>query len=193
MATDTDFLRIRSVLTVTYNDCMFVTADTLLSLQIFRPDLQLATGRGAATNRDGSTACASQGKRSVFDLFHPLALTTQGRGMLREIFIRPSTDLVAIDARHQSISNLLDPKNQNSVGYIRAALKIAKNILPMLAHLRKGIYFPGHFSLVKQSAWANLQDFCSAVLQLLQVGPEICAVINKVRIDGLRTSERLAV
>lgn len=159
---------------------MFVTADTLLSLQIFRPDLRLANGRAAATNRDSNSASTSPGKRSVFDMFHSLALTSQGRGILREIFVRPSTDLLLINERHESISNLLDFQNQNTVGAIRAALKKAKNILPMIAHLRRGLYLPGHFLSVRQSAWTDLHDFCNTALQLLQEGHGTCTIIDKV-------------
>lgn len=180
IATDVDLPRIRSVLTVTSNSSMFVTTDTLLSLQIFRPDMRSAIGRGASTDRDGGKACLPQGKRSIFDLFHSLALTSQGRSTLREIFTRPSTDLTVIKMRHQSISDLLDTRNRSSVGAIRTALKSVRNILPILAHLRSGLYLPGHFTPIKQSAWRSLLDFCFAILQVAQTGHGICTVIDRV-------------
>ncbi|KJR82623.1 DNA mismatch repair protein MSH5 [Sporothrix schenckii 1099-18] len=180
-------IHIRSVLTVTYDDYMFVTAEALLSLQIFRPDLRYATRTGAAMSNNGSMAGTLRGKRSVFDMFCSLTITSQGRCTLREMFVHPSTDLALINARQQSISNLLDSKGQESVGVIRAALKKAKNILPILAHLRRGLYFSGHFSLIKESTWANLQDFCSAILQILLVGYKICTVFDKVRLGSERS------
>lgn len=162
---------------------MFVTAETLRALQIFRPDLRQSPGRGAGPEKDGK---AAQDARSVFSLFHSLALTSQGRGRLREIFIRPSIDLAVIDARHQSISCLMHSDNEAVVVAIRASLKRVKNIRPMLLHLRRGIFLPGKFSSVKQSAWANLQDFCSNVLQILHVGRETlhsrCDIVNEVRV-----------
>lgn len=159
---------------------MFISADTLLSLQIFRPDLRKCTG----ASRTDSVSCVSQSGRSVFDLFYSLALTSQGRRRLREIFTRPSMDFKVIDERQQTISDLIDTDSQNLVHKLRVALKKIKHIQPILIQLRKGLFFPGKISLMKQGAWANLKNFCCSVLQLVDLRSESChqscSVVKKV-------------
>ncbi len=170
---------IRSVVTVTYAQCMFVSADTLLALGIFRPPFQ---GQGSRAGMDKSTVASS--RRSIFDLFSSYILTVQGRRRLREIFIRPSIDLQVIESRQRSICSLCLPENRTTVAAIRRALKKIRNIRPLLLHLRKGLSLPGSFASIKLSAWVNLLNFCASVLQIMALGQQMlcgeCDIVDRV-------------
>ena len=171
---DTGFLEIRSIQTVTYSNCLFATADTLLALQIFRP------GQRPVADVD-KDARMGQDKTSIFDLFKSLALTSQGRFKLREVFVRPSTDLTIINARQDAVASLLDPANLATVATIRACLKKVKNIRPLLLQLKRGLLLPGSFTTIKHSAWSHLHDFCFNVLHIITTAlGALQGVIGKV-------------
>lgn len=172
---------IKSVQMISYKDCMFVTADTMLALQIFRMDGRSNVQRPVSDRR----ASGESGKqRAVFDLFRAFTLTPQGHARLREVFLRPSTDLVVIDRRHEAISILLHADNTGTVSSIRAALRKVKGIHAPFRHLRKGVLLPGSRVSMKQCAWASLGAFCkySATLarlvqQLLHRGYNLVAEV----------------
>ena len=139
----------------------------------------------SSSNGPGSISSVLQDKYSVFDLFHSLALTSQGRRRLREIFARPSIDIRVIKERHQTISDLLDPKNKTSVDMIQEVLKGTRSIQPVLVQIRRGMCLPGGPSTIKQGAWINLRNFCRSVLQLVDVARRLplqsYSIVKKVR------------
>ncbi|EPE04691.1 dna mismatch repair protein [Ophiostoma piceae UAMH 11346] len=164
---DIGLLEVRSIQTVTYSNCLFATADTLLALQIFRSGLR--QGAGGSTDAD-KDARMGQDTMSIFDLFRSLALTSQGRYKLREIFVRPSTDLTIINARQDAVASLQDPANLATVATIRACLKKIKSVRPLLLQLKRGLLLPGSFTTIKHSAWSHLHDFCFNVLHIITTG-----------------------
>lgn len=153
--------RIRSIEMFTLRDSLFVNADTLTSLQILgsenHPNFM---NQGSDKSKTG----AKEGL-SLYGLFHVLTHTAQGKTRLRQMFLRPSTDLELIQERQQTISVLLRPENGADIDNIGKLLRKIKNIKHNLLQLKQGISLPGRVS-IERGTWASLQAFCAFTAEL---------------------------
>ncbi|CAK4028600.1 related to DNA mismatch repair mutS [Lecanosticta acicola] len=76
---------------------------------------------------------------SVYGLFQPLAKTAQGRTLLRQLFLRPSTNPDVIDERLDTVACLLRPDNVSHLDRLSVELSRVKNMRITTSNLRKGI------------------------------------------------------
>lgn len=142
---------------------MFVNADTLASLQIIQseshPNIHMQ-----GPNKSTSGAKESL---SIFGLFNGLARTPQGKQKLRQLFLRPSTDLSIIRERHYTLSVLLRADNFATLENITKGLKMIKDMRPVIVHLQKGIN-SSKGSSVQKGVWASLQSFTFYTMKVLE-------------------------
>lgn len=154
--------RVRSIEMFTLRNSLFVNADTLASLQILgsenHPNFM---NQGPDKARSG----AKEGL-SLYGLFHVLTHTVQGKTKLRQMFLRPSTDVELIHERQQTISVLLRPENGADIDNIGKLLRRIKNIKHNLLQLKKGINLPAGRVSIERGTWASLQAFCAFTVEL---------------------------
>ncbi|KAI0140145.1 muts domain V-domain-containing protein [Hypoxylon sp. NC0597] len=173
--------RIKSVEMFALFDSMFVNADTLVSLQILQSEYHPNSHQTGPSN-SGSGAKESL---SVYGLFQHLARTPQGKLKLRQIFLRPSTDIDMIQARQKTISFLLRPGNAEALVQLSNELKKIKNMKSVVALLEKGVDIPGRKISITNNVWASLQRFAAYSLRLRDSlrtlpGSEKVEIIRKV-------------
>ncbi|KAI0154499.1 muts domain V-domain-containing protein [Hypoxylon sp. FL1284] len=173
--------RIRSVEMFALFDSMFVSADTLVSLQILQSEYHPNSHQRGPSN-SGSGAKESL---SVYGLFQHLARTPQGKLKLRQIFLRPSIDIELINIRQRTIGFLLRPENTETLIQLNNRLKKIKNMKSVTALLEKGIDIPGQKISITSNVWASIQRFAAYSLQLRDSlralsGSEKIAIIRKV-------------
>ncbi|KAI1079458.1 muts domain V-domain-containing protein [Whalleya microplaca] len=173
--------RIRSVEMFAPFDCMFVNADTLVSLQILQSEYHPNSHQRGPNH---STSGAKE-SLSVYGLFHYLARTPQGKSKLRQIFLRPSTDIDLINTRQKTLSFLLRPENTETLMELSKNLRRIKNMKAILALLRKGVDIPGRKASVANNVWAALQRFAMCSLQVRESldalpGADKIEIIRKV-------------
>lgn len=165
----------------TLRDSLFVNADTLMSLQILGSENH---PNSMNQGPDRSKTGAKEGL-SLYGLFHVLTHTAQGKTKLRQMFLRPSTDLELIQERQQSISVLLRPENGADIDSIGKLLRKIKNIKHNLLQLKKGISLPsGHVS-IERGTWASLQSFCAFTAELREAvqklhGADVLSIAARV-------------
>lgn len=154
--------RIKSVEMFNLFDSMFVSADTLASLQVlrseFHPNSQM---RGP----DGSSSGAKE-SLSVYGLFHYEACTPQGRSKLRQIFLRPSIDLDFIKSRQFAISFFLRSDNADLAKRLTKELRKIKNMRTTIAFLQKGVDSPGKKASIASNVWLTIQRFAHNALNI---------------------------
>ncbi|KUJ20542.1 uncharacterized protein LY89DRAFT_578807 [Mollisia scopiformis] len=173
--------RIRTIEMFTLSDMMFVNADTLASLQIIQSE------NHPNSHMQGPNKSTSGAKESlsVYGLFCHLAQSPQGKQKLRQIFLRPSTDLNVIRERLSTISVLLRPDNSTLLGKISRSLKKIKDLRSVMIHLQKGISdTPGQKNAFRRGPWGSIQSFTFHVLLILDAvrelaGSRTVAVANK--------------
>ncbi|KAI1763423.1 muts domain V-domain-containing protein [Hypoxylon sp. FL1150] len=178
--------RIRSVDMFSLFGSMFVNADTLVSLQILQSEYHPNRHQRGPSN----SASGAKESLSVYGLFQPLARTPQGKLKLRQIFLRPSTDLDLILARQKTISFLLRPGNTEVLAQLSDELKKIKNMKSVTAFLEKGVDIPGRRISIASNVWASIQRFAAYSLQLRDSlrtlpGSENIVLLKKV-IDGIQ-------
>ncbi|KAI0443128.1 muts domain V-domain-containing protein [Xylaria telfairii] len=154
--------RVRSVEMFSLFNSMFVNADTLVSLQIMRPEYHPNNLQRGPT---GSTSGVKEGL-SLYGLFSHLAATPQGKLKLRRMFLQPSTDISIIRERQWTISFFLRPGNADALCGISKDLRKIKDMKSIILLLRKGIDSLGRKISVVNSVWAVLQRFAAYSLQL---------------------------
>ncbi|KAI2616425.1 muts domain V-domain-containing protein [Hypomontagnella submonticulosa] len=154
--------RIRSVEMFALFDSMFVNADTLVSLQILQSENHPNSHQRGPSN----SASGAKESLSVYGLFQHLARTPQGKLKLRQIFLRPSTDINLIYARQKTISFLLRPANTDALMQLSNELKKIKNMKSVVALLEKGVDIPGRKISITNNVWASLQRFAAYTLRL---------------------------
>ncbi|ETS87538.1 hypothetical protein PFICI_01366 [Pestalotiopsis fici W106-1] len=173
--------RIKSIEMFKLFDSMFVSADTLASLQIlrseFHPNSQM---RGP----DGSSSGAKE-SLSVYGLFHYLACTPQGKSKLRQIFLRPSIDLDFIKSRQLAISFLLRSDNSDLIKRLSKELRKIKNMRTTIAFLQKGVDLPGKKASMASNVWLTIQRFAHNALNIQSTlaemqGSAMVEVVTKV-------------
>jgi DNA mismatch repair protein MSH5 len=173
--------QIRSIEMFTLSDMMFVNADTLASLQIIQSE------NHPNSHMQGPNKATSGAKEglSLYGLFHHLACTPQGKQKLRQLFLRPSTDLAVINERLNTISVMLRPENSPPLEQISRSLRKVKDIRTVVIHMQKGISGIGKGKSVASGVWANIHNFTFQVLQIIQGlhdlnGGSALAVTSKV-------------
>ncbi|KAI1137035.1 muts domain V-domain-containing protein [Hypoxylon sp. FL0543] len=172
---------VKSVEMFTLFDSMFINADTLVSLQILQSEYH------PNSHQTGPSNCGSGAKESlsVYGLFQHLARTPQGKLKLRQIFLRPSTDIDVIYARQKTISFLLRPGNAEALVQLSNELKKIKNMKSVVALLEKGVDILGSKISIANNVWASLQRFAAYSLRLRDSlrtlpGSENVEIIRKV-------------
>lgn len=113
----------------------FVNADTLSSLQILQSESH------PHSHNQGPTQSSSGSKEglSVYGLFHHLARTPQGKQLLRQYFLRPSTDMAIINERLDTAAVFLQTGNLGPLTSITKSLGHIKNMRAVMINLRKGV------------------------------------------------------
>lgn len=146
----------------TLSDFMFITRDTLSSLQVFQSELHptsLMSGRSALEN-------GSKESLSLYGLFLPLVGTPQGRTRLRQMFARPLINMDKIRERQRSIATLLRAENAEALENITRALGKVKDVRRTLNHLQMGTDAPTGSAPIDKGAWWALTRFSLSALQL---------------------------
>ncbi|KAI1214055.1 muts domain V-domain-containing protein [Annulohypoxylon truncatum] len=178
--------RIKSIEMFALFDSMFINADTLVSLQILQSE-QHPNSHQRGPSNSGS---GSKESLSVYGLFQHLARTPQGKLKLRQIFLRPSTDINLIHIRQKTISFLLRPGNTEVLVQLSSELKKIKNMKSVVALLEKGVDIPGRKISIANNVWASLQRFAAYSLRLRDSlrtlpGSEKVEIIRKV-VDAIQ-------
>lgn len=160
------FFRICTVQMFSLKDSMFINVDTVLSLQIMSTEAHPnAQQQGPAGNKNNSGG--SKEGLSVYGLFQPLAKTPQGRHLLRQYFLRPSTNIHIITERLDTLTVLQRPDNSAVLDRLAASLSGIKNIRLATISLRKGISSGlNRDKGISTSVWYSLRQFVFSVLQI---------------------------
>ncbi|KAI1373621.1 muts domain V-domain-containing protein [Hypoxylon crocopeplum] len=173
--------RIRSIEMFALFDSMFVNADTLVSLQILQSEYHPNSHQRGPNN----SASGAKESLSVYGLFQHLARTPQGKLKLRQIFLRPSTDINLIHTRQKTITFLLRPGNAEALVQLSNELKKIKNMKSAVALLEKGVDIPSRKMSIANNVWASLERFAAYSLRLRDSlrtlpGSEKVAILKKV-------------
>ncbi|PNS19011.1 MutS 5 [Sphaceloma murrayae] len=177
-----DFFRISRVSMFSLKGDMFVNLDTLVSLQIVQSE-----SHPHSQNQGPKNSGAKEGL-SVYGLFHHFARTPQGRALLRQCFLRPSTDLMSINERLDTISIFLRPDHQPLMDKIVSHLKAIKNMRSVTINLRKGNssgIMPGRSSGMNRTVWSSIREFLYRALEIRQTigemaGAHRLAIFEKI-------------
>ena len=163
---------IASIEIFTLADSMFVNTDTLLSLQILQSEFH------PNSHMQGPMKSSSGAKESlsIYGLFNKLARTPQGKHRLRQMFLRPSTNIDVINERLNTLAVFGDPQNADPYKDITKSLKTIKNIRTVIIHLKKGITGKsrqqphtsnrGNKPTILSGVWGSLLQFASSALEL---------------------------
>ncbi|KAH0536656.1 hypothetical protein FGG08_006482 [Glutinoglossum americanum] len=166
----------------------FINTDTLLSLQIFQPESHPHSHNQGPTKKNSG----SKEGLSIYGLFCQLAHTPQGKQLLRQYFLRPSTNIVLINERLETTAVFLCPENTAVIESLVKSLKKVQNMKTVLIHLRKGV--SGNASArgggIRRGVWGSLVmvDFEESVLQhRAVVKPHIDAELDNMKhaYDGM--------
>ncbi|KEQ73926.1 mismatch repair protein 5 [Aureobasidium namibiae CBS 147.97] len=185
--------RISTIEMFTLAGSMFVNADTLLSLQIIQSESHPHShNQGPAKANSGSKEGLS-----VYGLFHTLARTPQGKLLLRQYFLRPSTNSEVINERLDSISFLLRTENTEQMDTLVKNLSSIKNMRTVMINLRKGINGNGPSQRCpSNSIWAGIRLFAYHALQIKDcfqgvIGGDWLVIRNKVmeHFHGIQLAE----
>ncbi|KAH7388768.1 muts domain V-domain-containing protein [Pyrenochaeta sp. MPI-SDFR-AT-0127] len=174
--------RVSTIEMFSLRDTMFVSAETLHSLQILD-----AESHPHSHNR-GPTKSSSGAKEglSIYGLFHRLARTSQGRFKLRQYFLRPSLDFNVINERLDAVNVFIRPENESALHTLVKVLKNISNMRVVLISLRKGVNGStkgrGGFS---KSVWTTIRAFTFHALKIKDTlqslsGGEGLAIATKV-------------
>ncbi|TPX24264.1 MutS protein msh5 [Coccidioides immitis] len=149
-------LRIDKIEMSSLKSNMFINRDTLSSLQI----IQSESHPNAFNQGPGQTSSSSKESLSIYGLFHRFARTSQGKTMLRQIFLRPTIHQSIISERHDFISTFLRVENADAVAKLTKSLKGINNLRPVMIHLQKGISTGNaRFRGFKSVVWATILEF----------------------------------
>jgi DNA mismatch repair protein MSH5 len=165
-------------------DTMLVSADALISLQILQSELHPNPHTRSSNNSEPKAKEAL----SITGLLQALASSAQGKQRLRQMLLRPSTDIDVIRERHRVIAVLLRPENSEVVKNMRKQLRKVKNTKTLLLHVRKGVdRIRGQLS-IRVGDWKALLRFSMVSAQLRQAtralkGASETAIFSRVRIE----------
>ncbi|KAH6678282.1 muts domain V-domain-containing protein [Halenospora varia] len=173
--------QIRTIEMFTLADQLFINSDTLASLQIMQSE------NHPNSLMQGSNSSGAKESLSVYGLFCHLARTPQGKQKLRQIFLRPSTDLMLIRERLHTISIFLRPENSPSLDNLHGYLKNIKDIRSVVIHLQKGISNTAKASTIYRGVWASLRNFAHYTLRILEAIRELSDSRSLRIVDQLST------
>ncbi|KAK4128317.1 hypothetical protein N657DRAFT_652032 [Parathielavia appendiculata] len=156
--------RLTSIKMNTSAGTMLVSADTLTSLQIVQSELHPNPQRRSSNNSEPK----AKGALSITDLLQALASSAQGKRRLRQMLLRPSTDLDVIKERHRCIAALLHAENSEVAQKMRTLLRKLKNTRTLLLHVRKGVDRIRGELAIRVGDWKALVRFAMASAQLKQ-------------------------
>jgi DNA mismatch repair protein MSH5 len=146
----------------TSTDTMLVNGDSLISLQILQSELH----PNPQTRSSNSSEPKAKEALSITGLLQALASSAQGKKRLRQILLRPSTDIGLIQERHRSIGTLLHAENGEVARNMRRLLRKLKNTKTLLLHVRKGVdRIRGQLS-IRVGDWKALLRFAMVSAQL---------------------------
>lgn len=145
--------------------CRLVNKDTLTSLQILQPE----SHPNAANQGPGSSG--SKESLSVYGLFLHFAKTPQGKQRLRNMFVRPSTELDIIRKRHDSVAVLANSTNQEARQALSKSLNKIRNMSRVMLMLHKGVKH--NAKSFRATVWSALLDFCYHVIEIHQLLPQV--------------------
>lgn len=173
-------LRVRHIKMNTSADTMLVGADSLMSLQITQSGLH----PNPHMQSNGSDLKAKS-NLSIVGLFQALASTAQGKRRLRQILLRPSTDISLIHERQTAISVFSSPANIETTKGMRKLLRKLKDTKALFLHVRKGVdRVRGELS-VRIGDWEALLQFVMVSVNLQQTvkalhGGKEVTILSKV-------------
>lgn len=181
--------RVRSIEMFALSNSMFVNADTLASLQIIRSE----SHPNQMNHGPGRSKSGAKESLSLYGLFHVLTHTSQGKLKLRQMFMRPSTDMDLIHERQRTIAVFLRPENSAEISHICQTLRKVKNIKTHLLQLKKGVNLPRGRAAAERSTWATLQAFSAYTIELREAvrkihGAERLTITSTVSSDNRPTS-----
>ncbi|GAB1311213.1 hypothetical protein MFIFM68171_01423 [Madurella fahalii] len=157
-------LWVRSIKMNSSTDTMIVSADSLVSLQILQSELH----PNPQLRSSNSSEPKAKETLSVSGLLQALASTAQGKKKLRQMLLRPSTNLDLIQERQKTIGVLLRTENCEIVKGMRMQLRKLKNTKTLLLHVRKGVdRVRGELS-IRIGDWRALLRFAMVSAQLKQ-------------------------
>ncbi|KAF7512474.1 hypothetical protein GJ744_001409 [Endocarpon pusillum] len=153
--------RVRNLEMFTLQNTMFISPETLLSLQVIQPE----SHPNAFNQGPGSTG--TKESLSIYGLFRHYARTPQGKGRLRQAFLRPSLDLEETNHRLDFIGVFARPENQVPLQKLSRSMSMIKNIRTVMIHLHKGINGGNQKSgRFKSGVWATLLEFASHTIDI---------------------------
>jgi DNA mismatch repair protein MSH5 len=156
--------RVKSIEMNTSADTMLVSGDSLTSLQILQSELHPNLQTRSSKNSEPKAKEAL----SITGLLQALASSAQGKRRLRQILLRPTTDIGLIQERHRSIEVFLHAENGELAKNMRKLLRKLKNTKTLLLHVRNGVdRIRGQLSL-RVGDWKALLRFAMVSAQLKQ-------------------------
>lgn len=175
---------VRSLRMFSLSDSMFLSPETLQSLQIVRsevhPNFQMS---GPHSGEAGSKESLS-----IYGLFCMHACTPQGRVLLRRILMHPILDLDLLRGRQRTVSLFSRPDNVEFVREASILLRKVKNGRSMVLQLRKGIDPSSSTRSINGGVWSGLTNLASHALRLREMmnhlsGADNVGIVQKVRIN----------
>jgi DNA mismatch repair protein MSH5 len=176
------YFRVSAVQMFTMKDTMFVNTDTVLALQIMQAESHPHLHNQGPTKSNGG----SKEGLSFFGLFQHFARTPQGKFLLRQYFLRPSTNPAVLSERLDAVSVLVRPENDATVHDLSKNLAQVKNIRVSMINLRKGVSSAaGNGKGVARGVWATLRLFVYRALRITDamqqlIGAESLAIHTKI-------------
>jgi DNA mismatch repair protein MSH5 len=119
------------------------------------------------SNQGAGTSGAKE-SLSLFGLFQGLAKTPQGKAGLRRMFLRPLTDVAAIEARFDFISVFSRSENQDILKQLSKNMSKIKNLRNVMSMLHKGIEGGTQHGNIKSGVWSSLLEFCYNAIEIEQ-------------------------
>ncbi|KAK4158209.1 muts domain V-domain-containing protein [Chaetomidium leptoderma] len=175
---------VRSIEMNTSADTLLVSADSLISLQILQSELH----PNPQTRSSNSSEPKAKETLSITGLLQALASSAQGKRKLRQMLLRPTTNLALIKERHRSIEVLLRAENGEIAKNMRKLLRKLKNTKTLLLHVRKGVdRVRGQLS-IRVGDWKALLRFAMVSAQLQQAthalkGASAVAIFSRICIE----------
>lgn len=142
-------IMVTSVSMFSVDRLMTITPDTMQALQIF-DDESLPNASTAGTKHT----------RSLFRLLN-FCRTANGKALLKQWFLMPSTDLPVLQARHDVIECILKPVNMHFSDHLCRSLRRCPDMRRSVDQLRQGRY--GSY---KGSEWHNVLNFSLHALKV---------------------------
>jgi DNA mismatch repair protein MSH5 len=164
--------RIETLAMFSLKDNMFVNSDTIHSLQITSLESHPNAQQQGPAARNWSGG--HKEGLSIYGLFGNFAKTQQGRMLLRQYFLRPSTNRRVINNRLDTVTVLLKVENANVLDRIVNALAKVRNMRTVTSSLRKGSTSgldKGRGASI--AIWQSLRHLLHSALTLLDLMHEL--------------------